>query len=82
MELIGFLMEYWCWFVGDELSVVDLVVVVYFLIFDYMGDVFWYKYEVVKDWYVCIKFCLSFRFLLFDWIMGMYFVWYYDDLDF
>lgn len=69
-DYMVWLLEKWCWLVGNDLILVDFVVVVQLLCLDYILDVDWNCVESVKDWYVKIKLCLVFWLIFVDQVLG------------
>lgn len=70
------------WLAGDALSLADLAAAAHLSVIDYLGDVPWADYPLVKSWYQRIKSRPSFRPLLGDNLRGVAPSASYPDLDF
>ena len=82
LDYITYLVERRDWLAGDRISLADLTAGAHLSSVDYLGDVPWESYPLVKDWYVRIKSRPGFRQLLHDMIPGVAPPKYYADLDF
>lgn len=82
LEYVAELAENRVWLAGNNLSIADFAAAAHISSLDYIGDINWDKYPLVKDWYVRIKSRPSFRSLLNDRISGMVPPKHYADLDF
>ena len=79
---ISFLSDQRRWLAGDELSFADLAAAAHLSVMDYLGEVPWEDYPLVKSWYVRLKSRRSFQTLLGDRIPGLPPPVFYADLDF
>lgn len=70
------------WLGGNRFSLADIAAASHLSAIDYLGDVPWANFEIVKSWYARIKSRPSFRPLLADRIPGMPPPRHYEDLDF
>lgn len=70
------------WLAADFMSLADLAAASQLSVIDYLGDVDWEKYNIVKDWYSVIKSRPSFRQILIDRVMGFSPPAHYQHLDF
>ncbi len=82
LDYITYLVERRDWLAGDRISLADLTAGAHLSSVDYLGDVPWESYPLVKDWYVRIKSRPGFRQLLHDMIPGVAPPKHYADLDF
>ena len=82
LDYIAYLAENRVWLAGNNLSIADFAAAAHLSSLDYIGDINWDKYPMVKDWYVRIKSRPSFRALLNDRVSGVVPPKYYADLDF
>ncbi len=82
MDYIAYLVERRNWLAGDTLSYADLAAAAHLSALDYIGEVQWDDYDVVKMWYSRIKSRPSFRPLLSDHIPGAPPANHYANLDF
>lgn len=67
---------------GEMTSLADLTAAAHLSVIDYLGDMPWQNYDLVKQWYMRIKSRPSFHFLLRDYIPGAPPPDHYTDLDF
>lgn len=82
MRYIGFLVQSRPWIAGEEMSYADLAGAAHVSVIDYLGEIRWDEYPIVKDWYVRIKSRPSLRAILADRLPGITPPAHYDDLDF
>lgn len=82
MAYIGRLLEERYWLGGDYISVADLAAASHISCLDYLGDVAWDKFPLVKSWYARVKSRPSFRPLLYDTFPSIVPPAHYADLDF
>lgn len=82
LDYIGWLAERRKWLAGDDFSLADIAAAAHLSCVDYLGDVPWEDYPLVKDWYVRVKSRPSFRPLLADHVPGLPPPRHYADLDF
>jgi glutathione S-transferase len=70
-------------FVGcNDFSLADIVAACHISSLDYLGEINWQNYSLVKDWYSIIKSKPSFRDLLYDTLPGFKASAWYRELDF
>jgi glutathione S-transferase len=82
MDYLSYLSEERNWLAGDLFSLADITAAAHISAIDYIGDVPWNHFPVVKDWYVRVKSRPSFRTILGDFLPGMPPPRIYADLDF
>ena len=70
------------WIAGAEFSLADIAAAAQLSCLDFLGEVPWEDYPLVKDWYAPIKSRPSFRPLLADRVAGLSAPAHYADLDF
>lgn len=70
------------WLAGEELSYADLAAAAHLSVLDYLDEVPWESYPVVRSWYQRIKSRRSFRPLLADRVPGIMPPGRYPDIDF
>ncbi|WP_225027956.1 FtsZ-binding protein FzlA [Xinfangfangia pollutisoli] len=70
------------WLAGDVMTLADFTAAAHLSCLDYIRDVDWHSFAVVKDWYAKIKSRPSFRTLLADQVPGFPPPPHYADLDF
>jgi len=70
------------WLAGPRLSLADFAGAAHLSVIDYLGDIPWAEFPVVKTWYVKLKSRPCFRPLLADRWPGLSPAAHYDDLDF
>ena len=82
LDYVAWLAEERSWLAGEELSLADLAAAAHLSAIDYLGDINWVDYPVVKSWYQRIKSRPSFRALLSDVLPALPPSAHYADLDF
>lgn len=82
MDYIAYLVDRRNWLAGDAFSYADITAAAHISALDYIGEMAWEKYDVVKAWYARIKSRPSFRPLLSDRIASAPPPNHYADLDF
>jgi glutathione S-transferase len=70
------------WLAGNDMTLADFAAAAQLSCLDYVSDVPWDRYEMVKDWYAKIKSRPAFRSLLADHVPGFRPAPHYADLDF
>lgn len=70
------------WLAGEALSLADLAAAAHLSAIDYLGDIPWADYPLVKSWYQRLKSRPSFRPLLSDAVRGLPPSPHYANLDF
>lgn len=81
-EYINWLTDRRNWLAGEDFTFADIAAAAQISSLDYIGNVEWEKYPMVKNWYVRIKSRPSFRDLLSDHISNITPPPHYKDLDF
>ncbi|MEM6307716.1 MAG: glutathione S-transferase family protein [Pseudomonadota bacterium] len=82
MDYMTWLLDNRRWLAGDAMSLADFAAAAHISSLDYISDVDWTKYTVVKDWYATMKSRPAFRSLLADHVPGFPPPRHYTDLDF
>lgn len=82
LAFVSDLVEARNWLAGDDLSLADLAAAAHVSCIDFLGDVPWAEFPLVRGWYQRIKSRPSFRPLLADHVRGMSAPAQYADLDF
>ncbi|MCC6006862.1 MAG: glutathione S-transferase family protein [Rhodobacteraceae bacterium] len=70
------------WLAGEQMTLADFTAAAHLSSLDYIRDVDWTRFPVVKDWYAKIKSRPAFRSLLADQIPGFPQPEHYANLDF
>lgn len=68
--------------VGDNISCADIAAASHISVLDYFGEINWYKWYIIKEWYSIIKSRPGFKGILNDKIPGFNSPEHYSDLDF
>ena len=82
MDYLSWLLDQRRWLAGDAMTLADFAAAAHLSCLDYISDVDWPRWPVVKDWYAKIKSRPAFRPLLADQIPGFPPPPHYCDLDF
>lgn len=82
LDYASWLLDQRKWLAGERFSMADVTASAHVSSLDYVDDVPWNDYPVVKDWYARIKSRPSFRALLKDRLAGASPPEHYADLDF
>lgn len=82
LEYLTYLLTQQDWVSGSKISAADLIFAANISILDYLGDITWQNYQVVKSWYMLVKSRPSFRLILQDKITGFSPSKFYESLDF
>jgi glutathione S-transferase len=82
MKYMEYLLDRRRWLAGDRLSIADFSAAAQISCLDYISDVDWNSYDLVKEWYAKIKSRPAFRSLLADQLPGFPQPPHYADLDF
>lgn len=82
LKYMTYLLERRNWLAGDRMSMADFSAAAQISCLDYISDVDWNSYELVKDWYAKIKSRPAFRSLLADQLPGFPQPAHYANLDF
>lgn len=70
------------WLAGDIFSIADIAVAAHISVVDYLGNVLWSHYPILKGWYMRIKSRPSFKKILLDRLPGLPPSPHYKNLDF
>lgn len=70
------------WLTGELLTIADITAASQISILDYLGEINWEEWDLIKEWYILIKSRPSFRTLLNEHIIGFSPSFYYKKLDF
>lgn len=82
LEHMNTLLDERRWLAGDQMTLADFTGAAHLSCLDYISDVDWHRWPMVKDWYAKIKSRPSFRTLLADQVPGFPPPAHYADLDF
>lgn len=70
LDYMTFLLEGHSWLAGPRMTLADVTAAAHLSCLDYLGDVPWIDYPVVRDWYAVMKSRPGFRGLLADHLPG------------
>lgn len=70
LDYMTFLLEGHSWLAGPKLTIADIAAAAHLSCLDYLGDVPWADYPLVRDWYAVMKSRPGFRGLLADHLPG------------
>lgn len=79
---LSYLADHRRWLAGEELSYTDLAAAAHLSVLDYLDEVPWESYPIVRSWYQRVKSRRSFRPLLADRLAGLAPPAHYPDIDF
>jgi glutathione S-transferase len=82
LKYMSYLLDRRRWLAGDRMTLADFSAAAQISCLDYISDVDWNSYDLVKDWYAKIKSRPAFRSLLADQLPGFPQPAHYADLDF
>lgn len=82
LKYIEFILKKRKWLAGENFSLADITAATQISSLDYLGEISWSKYKVLKDWYITIKSKIAFQSILKDKIEGFKPSRYYCELDF
>ncbi len=82
LNYMSYLLDRRRWLSGDRMTMADFSAAAQISCLDYISDVDWNRYDLVKDWYAKIKSRPAFRSLLADQLPGFPQPAHYADLDF
>jgi glutathione S-transferase len=82
LDYMTWLLDQRRWISGDVMTLADFTAAAHLSCLDYISDVDWTRWPVVKDWYAKIKSRPAFRPLLADQVPGFPPPQHYTDLDF
>ena len=82
LDYMTWLLDQRRWIAGDAMTLADFTAAAHLSCLDYISDVDWTRWPVVKDWYAKIKSRPAFRPLLADQVPGFPPPRHYTDLDF
>lgn len=66
----------------DKISIIDIVLACHISVIDYLGEINWHKYPILKNWYQIIKSIPQFRKILSEKVALFSPPSYYDQVDF
>ena len=82
LRYMEFLLDRRKWLAGENFSLADISASTQISSLDYLGEISWSKYKILKDWYLTIKSKIAFHSILKDKIEGFKPSKYYSELDF
>lgn len=82
LKYLEFLLDQRKWLAGENFSLADITASTQISSLDYLGEISWNKYKILKDWYLTIKSKIAFRGILKDKIEGFLPSKYYNEFDF
>lgn len=82
LRYMEFLLDKRKWLAGEEFSLADIAAAAQISSLDYLGEISWSKYKILKDWYLTIKSKVAFQGILKDKIEGFAPSKYYCEFDF
>lgn len=82
LDYMTWLLDHRRWLAGDRMTLADFAAAAHLSSLDYVRDVNWHAYPVVKDWYAKIKSRPAFKGLLRDQVPSFPPPPHYADLDF
>lgn len=82
MQYLNYLLSKNQWITGSKITLADLTAAAHISTIDYLGEIRWDKYELVKEWYSVVKSRPSFQDILQDIVVGFPPVKHYKELDF
>ncbi len=82
LRYIEFLLDRRKWLAGENFSLADISAATQISSLDYLGEISWSKYKILKDWYLTIKSKIAFHSILKDKVEGFMPSKYYSEFDF
>ena len=82
LRYIEFLLDKRKWLAGENFSIADISAATQISSLDYLGEISWSKYKILKDWYLTIKSKVAFHSILKDKIEGFIPSKHYSEFDF
>jgi len=82
LDYLDFLLQKRSWLAGHDLSLADLAAGAHLSCLDFIGEISWKDYRLIKEWYQKLKSRPSFRPILGDSMPGLIPPRHYSDLDF
>lgn len=82
LDYASYLCEQRHWLAGEAFSLADITAAAHISAIDYIGDIPWVHFPLVKEWYQRVKSRPSFRQILADFVPGFPPPRIYADLDF
>ena len=82
LKYFEFLLKTRKWLAGNSLTLADLSAATHLSSLDYLGEINWDNFPLLKEWYSVLKSRPSFRALLVDRMRGFTPPPYYQNLDF
>ena len=82
LDYMSWLLDQRRWLAGNDMTLADFAAAAHISALDYISDVDWTRYPLVKDWYAKIKSRPAFRSILADQVPGFPPPRQYANLDF
>ena len=82
LRYIEFLLDKRKWLAGENFTLADITAATQISCLDYLGEINWTRYKILKDWYLTIKSKVAFQEILKDKIEGCKPSKYYCEFDF
>ncbi len=82
LDYLSWLLENRVWLAGHDFSLADIAAGANISCLDFLGEIPWRKYDLLKTWYQKLKSRPSFQTLLSDRIAGLVASPHYSNLDF
>lgn len=82
LKYMEFLLKQRKWLAGENFSLADITAATQISSLDYLGEISWSKYKILKDWYITIKSKIAFQAILKDKVEGFQPSKNYSELDF
>ena len=82
LRYMEYLLDNRKWLAGENFSLADISAATQISSLDYLGEISWSKYKILKDWYLTIKSKIAFHSILKDKIEGFKPYKYYFEFDF
>ena len=82
LRYMEYLLDSRKWLAGENFSLADISAATQISSLDYLGEISWSKYRILKDWYLTIKSKVAFRGILGDKIEGFKPSKHYCEFDF
>lgn len=70
-EELSWLIDHRTWLAGEHFSIADIVAAAHISCIDYLNEINWSEFELVKNWYMSVKCRPSFQPLLKDRVSGV-----------
>lgn len=82
LRYMEYLLDERKWLAGESFTLADIAAGAQISSLDYLGEISWTKYKILKDWYLTIKSKIGFHGILKDRIEGFKPSKYYTEFDF